>query len=453
VKPRLPWPDTLLGRTVLVLVAGVILSQVGLIVLFSANRFELESRLFGSHAADRIAAATRLIEATPAAQRPEVLRALDVPGLHVGWGAKPLVAENDGSSEGGEVLAALGRRVTDHTIHAAVGPLPQLEGSPGEPPPGAGMIRNLMARGPHPLLRVAVQLSDQSWLNFLAPGRPPEPLWRPGFYAPLLANLVLIVALSVLAMGYAARPLRALAAAAQRLGRDVSAPPMEESGPREVRAAAHAFNEMQSNLRRFVEDRTQMIAAISHDLRTPITRLKLRAEFVEDEAERSKMLADLDDMESMIKATLSFARDDMAREKRVPVDLAAVLAAQAADFGATYSGPAHFVVTAGPTAVKRALANLLENAQAYAGEARVTLEDRPPNVIVTVDDDGPGIPESELERVFAPFYRLEGSRNRETGGTGLGLAVARSALRAHGGDVQLSNRPEGGLRVRVTLPT
>jgi len=449
---RRVWPDTLLGRTILVLVAGVILSQIGEIVVFSANRFQLESRLFGSHAADRIGAAVRLIESTPAADRPEVLRALDVPGLHIGWGAKPLVPENDESNESAEVLAALGRRISNHVIHAAAGAPPAPEGATTSPPPGAGMIRNLMARGPHPLLRVAVQLDDQSWLNFLAPDRPQEPLWRPGFYAPLLANLVVIVALSVLAMGYAARPLRALAAAAQRLGRDVSAPPMAESGPREVRAAAHAFNEMQSNLRRFVEDRTQMIAAISHDLRTPITRLKLRAEFVDDEEQRTKMLADLDDMESMIAATLAFARDDMAREPRVPTDLGAILATQATDFGATYAGPAHFMVRAGPTALKRAFANLLENAQAYAGEARVTLEDRAPNVLVTIDDDGPGIPEDELERVFAPFYRVEGSRNRETGGTGLGLAVVRSALRALGGDVQLANRPEGGLRVKVTLP-
>jgi len=258
--------------------------------------------------------------------------------------------------------------------------------------------------------------------------------------------------LSVLAVRYAARPLGLLAAAAQRLGRDMTAPPMPEDGPREVRAAAHAFNEMQTSLRRFVEDRTQMIAAISHDLRTPITRLKLRAEFVDDDEQRGKMLADLDEMEAMIHATLAFARDDAAIEPHAPVDVAAMLAGLAEDFGATYSGPKGLMVHAGPIALKRAFANLLENAQAYAGGANVVLARDSAGIVVTIDDDGPGIPEAELERVFAPFYRVEGSRNRETGGTGLGLAVARSALRAHGGDIQLANRSGGGLRVTVTLP-
>jgi len=448
---RLPWPDTLAGRTALVLIAGLILSQLAGILVFSANRFQLESRLFGSHVADRIAAAVRLVEATPAPERTQILRALDVPGLHVGWGAKPLVEENDTTTESTDVLTSLERRLTGYTIHTSTARPPEIVPGP-TPPPGAGMLRNLIARGTHPLLRVAVQLHDQTWLNFLAPDRPPEPLWRPGFYAPLLVGVLVVVALSVLAMGYAARPLRVLAAAAQRLGRDVSAPPVPETGPREVRAAAQAFNEMQSNLRRFVDDRTQMIAAISHDLRTPITRLKLRAEFVDDDEQRTKMLSDLDDMEAMIAATLSFARDDMAHEIRAPVDLAAMIAELAGDFGATYSGPERLIVQGGPTALKRAFANLLENAQAYAGEARVTLVDGRPSIVVTIDDDGPGIPPSELERVFAPFYRVEGSRNRDTGGTGLGLAVARSALRAHGGDVQLSNREGGGLRATVTLP-
>jgi signal transduction histidine kinase len=164
------------------------------------------------------------------------------------------------------------------------------------------------------------------------------------------------------------------------------------------------------------------------------------------------MLADLDEMEAMIAATLAFARDDAAREPRAPVDIAAMIAGLAADFGATYSGPQRLIVHAGPTALKRAFANLLENAQAYAGESRVTLTETRPGITLTIDDDGPGIPESELERVFAPFYRVEGSRNRDTGGTGLGLAVARSALHAHGGDVKLTNRSGGGLRVTVTLP-
>ncbi len=447
---KLPWPATLVGRTILVMVAGLIVSQIAGIALFSANRFQLENRLLGTHVADRIAAAVKIAETTPASDRTQVMRAIDAPGLHVGWGSKPIAPTNDADGEAAAVQTALARRLENYEIHATVKNPP--DDPAKQPPPGSGLMRALITHGDHPLLRVAVHLQDQTWLNFLAPNRQTEPLWRPGFYAPLLTGGLVVILLSVAAVAYAARPLRTLAEAAQRLGRDVGAPPVPEAGPREVRAAARAFNEMQTRLRRFIDDRTQMTAAISHDLRTPITRLKLRAEFVEDDEQRAKMLADLDEMEAMIASTLAFARDDAAREPRIPVDIATMLAGLAADFGAVYSGPERLVIQAGPVGLKRAFANLLENAQAYAGDARVTLTDGKAGVEVEVEDDGPGIPENELERVFAPFYRLEQSRNRETGGTGLGLAVARSAIRSHGGDIRLTNRPAGGLRATVTLP-
>jgi signal transduction histidine kinase len=248
------------------------------------------------------------------------------------------------------------------------------------------------------------------------------------------------------------RPLTVLTKAADRLGRDVLAPPVEITGPREVMAAANAFNRMQARIRRFIEDRTQMIAAISHDLRTPITRLKLRAEFIEDDEQRLKILADLDEMESMISSTLAFARDDSARETKVLVDLVGVLVDLCDQFRVAFDGPDELAMTLGANGIKRAFANLIENACKYGGGARVKLTTDDDHVSVTIDDDGPGIPVAELENVFAPFYRVESSRNRETGGTGLGLAVARSAVRANGGDITLANRQGGGLTVTVTLP-
>jgi signal transduction histidine kinase len=302
------------------------------------------------------------------------------------------------------------------------------------------------------LTHVAVHLDDGTWLNFAADAQPGEPLWRPQFFGPLSGGLLVVMALSVLAVRRATKPLALLASAAQRLGRDVTAPPVPISGPREVRAAAAAFNEMQTRLRRFVEDRTQMIAAISHDLRTPITRLKLRAEFVDDDEQRIKMLSDLDEMEAMIASTLAFARDDAARETRRPLDLALLIEALCGEFDARFQGPASLTINAGATGLKRAFANLLENARKYGGGARVTVTSDDALATVMIEDDGPGIPESEMERVFAPFYRVESSRNRDTGGTGLGLSVARSAVRAHGGDIALANRAEGGLRVTVILP-
>jgi signal transduction histidine kinase len=195
-----------------------------------------------------------------------------------------------------------------------------------------------------------------------------------------------------------------------------------------------------------------MIAAISHDLRTPITRLKLRAEFVDDEEQRLKMLSDLDEMETMIAATLAFARDDAAREARREIDLAELLEELCHEFGASYDGPKSLVVIAGASGLKRAFVNLLDNAHKYGANSRLALLAKDGHLTVTIEDDGPGIPEAELEQVFAPFYRVETSRNRSTGGTGLGLAVARSAIRAHGGDIHLANRKTGGLKVTVLLP-
>ncbi len=268
---------------------------------------------------------------------------------------------------------------------------------------------------------------------------------------------LVVTVLSVWAVRRSTAPLALFAWAAERLGRDVNAPDLPEDGPREVHRAAKAFNDMQRRLRRMISDRTQMLAAISHDLRTPITRLRLRAEFVDDAEQRAKMLGDLEEMEAMIAATLAFARDDGTDEPRKILDLAVLVQSachDAVDVGreVVYTGTARAAYSGRPLALKRVLANLIDNAVRYGGRARVALEVSAERFVISVEDDGPGIPESELERVFAPFYRLDASRSRDTGGTGLGLAVVRSIVRGHGGDVLLSNRAEGGLRVTVSLP-
>jgi signal transduction histidine kinase len=291
---------------------------------------------------------------------------------------------------------------------------------------------------------------------------PPRPWHSATFLAAFVVMTVAAVLLILWAVARLMRPVRLLAEAADRLGRDVNAPPLPEGGPSEVATAARAFNVMAGRIRRFVADRTQMLAAIGHDLRTPITRLRLRAEFMDDDEQRRKMLSDLDEMEQMIAATLAFARDDAAAEPASPIDLAALcrtVADEAADArpelaeAITFDGPERLTVRARPIALKRAIANLVSNALAYGGAARLTLSAREGGAVrLAVEDDGPGIPEAELEGVFAPFKRLEASRNRETGGTGLGLTIARNILRAHGGDVVLANRPGGGLRAVASLP-
>jgi signal transduction histidine kinase len=257
-------------------------------------------------------------------------------------------------------------------------------------------------------------------------------------------------------------PVRTLAAAAEALGRDVNAPPLPEDGPSEVATAASAFNTMAARIRRFVQDRTELLTAIGHDLRTPITRLKLRAEFVEDDEQRGKMLADLEELEAMVSATLAFGRDARTTEPVASLDLAELLRTVLDEIGDTrpdvaprlaYEGPPHLTVRARPLALKRALANLASNAVTYGGSARIRLKPPADGVaVIEVEDDGPGIPSAELDRVFEPFHRGEPSRNRETGGVGLGLPIARNILRAHGGDVVLANRPMSGLKATLTLP-
>jgi signal transduction histidine kinase len=238
----------------------------------------------------------------------------------------------------------------------------------------------------------------------------------------------------------------------------VRAPPLPEHGPREVRDAARAFNGMQGRIQRLVADRTQTLAAVSHDLRTPITRLRLRADFVDDEEQRGKMLRDLAEMEAMISSTLAFLGEEAQTEEARVADIAAMLDTicdEMSDAGSDVRFETKIrpvPMRCRPLALKRAFTNLIDNAVKYGGKARVSLDVCPAELEIDIEDAGPGIPECEQEKVFSPFYRLESSRNRETGGTGLGLTFARSAIRSHGGEIVFANLSQGGFRVTVRLP-
>ncbi|WP_167730245.1 ATP-binding protein [Terasakiella sp. SH-1] len=309
-----------------------------------------------------------------------------------------------------------------------------------------------------PKILVAVELDDGIWLNMKVPFKGGPRPFLPPFVFPFLFMTGIVALLAFVIMRRANKPLTMMAAAADRLGRDVNAAPMEETGPREVREAASAFNEMQTRLRRFVQDRTHMLAAISHDLRTPITRMRLRAEFVEDDQQREKMLADLDEMESMIAATMAFARDDVANEPVSQIDLAALVESLCEDMretggDVTYQGLEELSFKGRPVGLKRAVGNLVGNALKYGSSCQVVLACHDGQVVLSVTDNGPGIPGESLEDVFRPFRRVETSRNKETGGVGLGLAVVRSVAHAHGGDVVLRNLNAGGLEAKITLPT
>ena len=305
--------------------------------------------------------------------------------------------------------------------------------------------------------RVGLKLPDGRWrvvepkpLGLLDPWQQRVVIW-------FVLTLIAMAPLAYLFARRLAQPFAAFACAAERLGRDPGAPPIELKGAAEVGAASRAFNEMQERLRRYVQDRTSMIGAIAHDLRTPLTRLRFRIEAVPDDV-KAKMESDIDQMDAMVAATLAFVRDASQPRTRTRLELSSLLETvvdETADMGgAVVLEKAEKVVIDGdPIGLRRLFSNLVENALKFGGAARVRLAAHPSGgATAEIDDDGPGLSPADLERVFEPFFRAEPSRSRDTGGIGLGLAVARSIARAHGGDVTLENRPGGGLRATVTLP-
>jgi signal transduction histidine kinase len=400
----------------------------------------------------RIATIVHIIEQTPQGERAHVLAALAEPWLEVAVRDTPMSDPGRAPSPRlNQIRELIETQVgdTNRTVRVTSlqPPLEPFGAGETQPPPEAAKSDGLL---------VEIALSDGHWLiirmlDYIAE----DAWWRiTMFLTPLV---VLVGLLSVWTARWLATPISAFAAAAQRLGVDKDAPPLTARGPHELRIAIGAFNQMQDRLRRFISDRTQMVAAMSHDLKTPLTRLRLRAEFVGDHEQQRKMLADLDEMTAMIESTLAFASDEAQREPRMLVDLGALLESvceNAGDAGGAVSVEArHGIdVTCRPTAISRLIANLIDNAVKYGGSARATLERAVDRVIVTIEDNGPGIPPDEREKVFAPFYRLESSRNRETGGAGLGLAIARTIAREHGGDIMLATAGGGGLRVRLELP-
>lgn len=439
------WPRSLAARTAFVLLVALIVVQGAGLTIHALDRIDVQRLAEMRSVASRVMSLYRTMVMAPTDQRPRLLRELQLPP---GLSAKL----RDTPPDEMMLMPQGAQRMLDANLAAV--PLPA----------GTAPSDTVMLGGPgQGRIIVGLRLPEGPWLDATVRVNELAPWHSRNFLLAFGLMTVAAAALSVWAVRRLTGPVAALAAAAERLGMDVNAPPMPEDGPLEVAKAAAAFNLMAARIRRFVQDRTFMLTAIGHDLRTPITRLKLRTEFLEDDEFRRKMLADIDELEAMVSATVAFGRDVTASEPVTTLDLA-VLARTVLDEAADarpevaerldYEGPEHLPVRARSLAIKRAIANLVANAVKYGGGAHVRL--RPPEngmVFIDVEDDGPGIPSAELERVFQPFHRVEPSRNRETGGVGLGLPIARNIMRAHGGDVTLANRPMGGARATVSLPT
>jgi len=457
-------PKSLAGQTILVLLAGLTVSHLLSIAIYSSDRAEVLMLAGDQQMAHRIAEISRLLQETPPDWRERIVRATNSPSLRVTLTPESeLVRPIDEEWRSALIRKFLARLVNAEPAEVIV---QWLEVSEADPHPVASMpaawmhshmAQMMMGRPPEHALRASIRLDDAQWVNFATVFPESEHFWSSQAILSTLLMTIAVALLSLWVVRRMTRPLRALARASESLGRDVNSPPLQETGPVEVRQAIRAFNEMQHRLRRLIDNRTRMLAAISHDLKTPITLLRLRAEYIEDPEEKQKTLATLAEMESMIESTLAFAREDAEQEEPRVVDLASLVESicdDMADAGRAveFEESPSLKYTCRPLALKRAFSNVVDNAVKYGGNARVKVSSHPGLAKIVVDDDGPGIPEAELKEVFAPFYRLERSRSRETGGAGLGLSLARTVAHAHGGEIILANRLEGGLRAIIQLP-
>lgn len=303
---------------------------------------------------------------------------------------------------------------------------------------------------------LAVQLKDGSWLNSAFQKKMTNGMLSARSLISLGVTALILSLCAAFIARTMTKPMRRLAAAAEALGRGESVAPLSERGPDDIRHTAAAFNLMQSRLQRFVEDRTRMLAAIGHDLRTPITSLRLRAEFVSDDETREKMLDTLDELRAMTEATLAFSREQATEEETRNVDLTALVGSLCDDLvelghEISCAEAPKISYRCRPDALKRAVRNLVENAVRYGERARVSLRTTPRAIEIVIEDDGPGISPDFVEKAFEPFFRMEHSRNRETGGIGLGLSISRNMVRHHGGDIVLTNTGRG-LRATISLP-
>ncbi|MDR3511090.1 MAG: HAMP domain-containing sensor histidine kinase [Caulobacteraceae bacterium] len=326
------------------------------------------------------------------------------------------------------------------------------------------LVRQEMAKDGRPAeehflvapFKVGVRRADGRWV--IAEPKPSivPSAWQQRIILGFFLSTLAVTPIAYLLARRLAAPIALFASAAERLGRDPGAPPLALRGPAEIRTAVGAFNDMQERLARYVDDRTAMVGAIAHDLRTPLTRLRFRVESAPEEL-RAKMAADIGEMEAMVAGTLAFVRDATHVTTRTPLELSSLLESLADDMSETglnvvVERAERVVVDGDPLALRRLFNNLLDNAVKFGCLARVRVFADDGFAVVEIEDRGHGLPEKELDRVFEPFYRREASRSRETGGIGLGLAVVRSIARAHGGDATLGNRDGGGAVARVRLP-
>jgi signal transduction histidine kinase len=431
------WPRGLIGRVGLVLFAAVLLEVIGSVVVFEQAEILSGDQSQAWRIAEELATAARVFGVTTPLQRPVIGHSMSSNELTIDWSD----ARDDRLADG----AGTQTRSLREAIVAHEPMLAQLD-----------LRLQVQAVSAGKALDGSLRLPDGSFLHFHAPNLE-TPV--PALYAQLGSVAVLSICVLVAALLLVrtlASPLALLARATDAIGHG-PAVLLDVHGPREVRRVARAFNAMQERIAKLITGRTEALAAVSHDLRTPIARLRLRAGFLTDADDRKAFESDLAEMEAMVNDLLDHLGGEDDPEKPRRTDLVALLTTlveDAVDAGhvATYSGPDRLILNLRARGLKRGLSNIVNNALAYGDTARVSVSRTATGVCIAIEDDGPGIPSADVDAVFEPFRRLETSRNRSTGGTGLGLTIARQAIQREGGTITLVNQPEFGLRVEVSLP-
>ena len=440
----------LFTRMALILGLGLLATQGASLWLHWGERATVVAQASGQHLFDRVAEIVRVLEAENAAHRQTAIAALQSSDLRI----TPIDAS--------QIFSHTPRGQMSAMIAARLGGEREIRTTGGMGSGGGGGGMGMGRGGPgmqagNALRAIDVRLTDGQWIRVVASREPETPALPTDFFVHLLLSLLIVGAVVLYAVRQATRPLQQFAQAADAFGRDLDAPPLAESGPNETRQAAHAFNRMQQRIRRLVDERSRALAAVSHDLRTPLTRLRLRAELVDDDTLREQIAADLEAMAAMIDGTLDHLRGLQEDEAVQPIDINALLQTLADDTAVLgrqidVDGKADAPFSGRLNALRRALQNLVDNAIRYGHGAHLRIQDGPDALCLIVEDDGPGIPPTELARVTEPYYRPDASRSLETGGVGLGLSIVTDVARRHGGELILANRDSGGLSARMILP-
>ena len=447
-------------QTIVILIVGLVLSHLAGLYIYTLDRRDVVATTETFDIAERASGVIVLIRNLPEGWREDVLTASDSRSFRV-WRTDETVLQSVAETEDErsllEYLRTLLPRLAGREMRVSVREVSPAgaEPPPRQHPPGgpAGSVFDAASK----IVTISIHHPEGFWLNFVSAVPRPASLW-PGVFSAYIFTVALGVSIIGLwLVGRVTKPLEDFTRAADRLGKDIRTIPLDQEGPKEVALATVAFNRMQERIARLVENRVELLAAISHDLRTPITKLKLRAELLEADKERERFLSMLEEMEAIMSTFLEYARSSFGKEERSRTEMTSLAESICSDFGdmghdVVFRDSPKAFLECKRSAVRRAVSNIIDNAVKYGGGCEVRVCKNRHEIQIIVEDSGPGIPDGDLESVLMPFHRGEPSRNKETGGSGLGLSIAQAVAHDHGGELSLENRDAGGLRAILTLP-